>query len=65
MRTAVNDINNMKISAGSGKLSLIIQEKRQMKQTTKINEIQQDEFRIKLYRLPTHVDENFPNRELN
>ncbi|CAF1472638.1 unnamed protein product, partial [Rotaria sordida] len=65
MRTAVNDINNMKISVGSGKLNLIIQEKRQMKQTTKRNEIQQDEFRIKLYRLPTHVDENFLNRELN
>jgi RNA recognition motif-containing protein len=65
MRTAVDDITNRETSLGSGKLRLTIQEQRQTKRTTKRNEMKQDEFRIKLYRLPTHVDERFLIRELN
>ncbi|CAF3878672.1 unnamed protein product [Adineta steineri] len=65
MRIAVNDISNKNLSMGSGKLRIKIQQPRQLKFTTKRNEMKEDEFRIKFSKLPAHVDERFLLQELN
>ena len=65
MRRAVNEINSRQTSIGAGKLKLSILEKRQTQVTKNTNEHKQDEFRVKLYQLPSHVDERSLIQELN
>ncbi|CAF2794987.1 unnamed protein product [Rotaria sp. Silwood2] len=65
MRIAVDEMNNMRTSIGAGTLRLSIQEQRQIKIRRKTNENKQDEFRVKLYQLPSHIDERALIRELN
>ncbi|UJR32555.1 hypothetical protein I4U23_020016 [Adineta vaga] len=59
IRKVVNDINDMKFPLGSGILRANIQEQRPLNATTKRNELRKDEFRIKLSKLPSHVDEKY------
>ncbi|CAF1675436.1 unnamed protein product, partial [Adineta ricciae] len=59
MRKIASDLDDMKLEMGTGILRVKIQEQRQMNATTKRNESRTDEFRIRLSRLPSHVDEKF------
>ncbi|CAF0892008.1 unnamed protein product [Rotaria sp. Silwood1] len=66
MREAVDEINDRQTSVGAGLLRLsIVQQQRQTNIRRKTNENKQDEFRVKLYQLPSHIDERLLIRELN
>ncbi|CAF3563464.1 unnamed protein product [Rotaria sordida] len=65
MRAAVDDINKIQPLIGAGILRLSVQEQRQINLRKKTNENKQDEFRVKLYQLPSHIDERSLIRELN
>ncbi|CAF1370563.1 unnamed protein product [Rotaria sordida] len=65
MRAAVDEINKIQPLIGAGILRLSVQEQRQINLRKKTNENKQDEFRVKLYQLPSHIDERSLIRELN